>query len=212
MDICGEGKRYGPRYLKLAEFCRRALENDCPLACSDTCCIDKSSSSELNEAIRSMYRSYHNPYICLVHLGNSMTVADFGVEEWFTRGWTIQELLAPHKPKFHIKEWDPVSRSSDDKQNHFLLDGISSVTHIPIADLETFSPGTSRVREKMAWASRRKTTRREDVAYALMGIFDVSMTIAYGEGERAFHQLMVAIFQKPRNGTCSHGLVHRRVI
>ncbi|KAF9232995.1 hypothetical protein BU15DRAFT_28220, partial [Melanogaster broomeanus] len=183
-------------------------------------CINKESSAELEEAIRSMYRWYKGAFVCIVYLGNSSSIEDFPKEPWFTRGWTLQELLAPETLRFFNKDWKPIcpkeeqqfrdTKSSsgihsfpypNDKISDFMLKAINQVTDIRMTDLQCFSLWSVAVCEKMRWASKRKTTRVEDVAYSLLGIFDVSIPIAYGEGERAFHRLMEAIAQKPFDPT-----------
>ncbi|KIJ63846.1 hypothetical protein HYDPIDRAFT_29196 [Hydnomerulius pinastri MD-312] len=183
-------------YKKLAKFCEKARKDyGCVLAWADTCCIDKTSSSELDEAIRSMFRWYSNSLVCIAYLEDSSTLADFEDEVWFTRGWTLQELLAPTILKFYGKGWLPISNSPNDKTDASVMSMVSRVTKIPRDDLATYIPGTQRAREKMRWASTRRTTRIEDIAYSLIGIFDVGITVAYGEGARAFYRLMVEIVQ-----------------
>ena len=175
---------------------------DCAYAWSDTCCIDKSSSAELDEAIRAMYRWYRDAEVCIVHLAETDTLADFENEPWFRRGWTLQELLAPKRIAFYTKEWAPISADRrraglvNDKEDWRVLGAISKVTGIPAGDLRRFRPGCERVVEKMRWASRRETTRVEDVAYSLIGIFDITMPISYGEGRWAFHRLVECIVQR----------------
>ncbi|KAH7909625.1 hypothetical protein BJ138DRAFT_1154769 [Hygrophoropsis aurantiaca] len=189
----------GPGYKKLKEFCKKAKEFGCDFVWSDTCCIDKTSSAELDEAIRSMFRWYRGSHICIAYLADSSSIADFEKEAWFKRGWTLQELLAPVKLKFYGKGWVPLSRAENDKGNgrdNRIMDAISTFTRIPISDLISFQPRTDRVREKMSWASTRRTTKVEDVAYSLIGIFDVSLMVAYGEGRRAFFRLLETIVQQ----------------
>lgn len=86
----------GPGYEKLKNFCRKARKHEVEFAWSDTCCIDKSSSTELDESIRSMFRWYRDSTICIVHLAKSTTIEDILHDEWTARGWTLQELLAPN--------------------------------------------------------------------------------------------------------------------
>ncbi|KAF5005200.1 hypothetical protein FDECE_8321 [Fusarium decemcellulare] len=158
---------------------------------SDTCCIDKSSSSELDEAIRSMFRWYRNATTCFVHLAQTSSLDDLQFDEWFERGWTLQELLAPRVTKFFSAEWQPLVDGPNDKTNKELLQIISAATHCPEHALRGYTPGPFYVGRRMTWAARRKTTRGEDMAYALMGIFDVTLQTAYGEGaERAFCRLI----------------------
>ncbi|KAF8549355.1 hypothetical protein OG21DRAFT_606102 [Imleria badia] len=183
-------------YSKLVNFCAKAAEYGCCLAWSDTCCINKDSSTELEEAIRSMFKWYRDSHVCIAYLAEATSIDDFWKDVWFTRGWTLQELLAPRMMKFYGKDWVPLSNSVNDKQDVEMLDALSQATGIPHRDLRIFRPGTRNVHQKMMWASNRTTTRVEDLAYSLIGIFDVSLTIAYGEGQRSFHRLMEAIINR----------------
>ncbi|KAG2137037.1 hypothetical protein DEU56DRAFT_353916 [Suillus clintonianus] len=186
----------GPGYEKLKNFCAKAREYNVEFAWSDTCCIDKSSSTELDESIRSMFRWYKNSAICIIHLAQSKTIKDMEWDEWMERGWTLQELLAPGVIKFFNKDWMPMTGDEDDKSGEEteVMETLHRATGIPHDDLRTFQPGPVRVDERMAWAAMRQTTRVEDVAYSLMGIFDVSLQIAYGEGgDRAFYRLIEAL-------------------
>ncbi|KIJ19550.1 hypothetical protein PAXINDRAFT_69577, partial [Paxillus involutus ATCC 200175] len=191
----------GPGFQKLLRFCEKAKSDyGCVYVWSDTCCIDKTSSAELEEAIRSMFRWYRNAEVCIAYLAESSTTEDFEYEPWFTRGWTLQELLAPLVVRFYNRDWQPLCThwlpGTNDKQNTEMQDAIERVTRIPHKDLQQFQPGYGRVYEKMVWASKRRTTRVEDIAYSLLGIFDVSMPIAYGEGMWAFHRLMEVLAQR----------------
>ncbi|KIJ19556.1 hypothetical protein PAXINDRAFT_127713 [Paxillus involutus ATCC 200175] len=197
-------------YKKLLKFCEKARDDyGCAYAWSDTCCINKESSTELAEAVLSMYRWYRHAHVCIVHLAGSSSVKDFPREPWFTRGWTLQELLASQRLRFFGKDWVPIrpkgetqENSSfpwpDDKSSAFMLNAISQATDIGIDHLQNFNlnPNLIAVSEKMRWASKRKTTRVEDIAYCLLGIFDISIPIAYGEGGRAFYRLLEAIAQR----------------
>ena len=187
-------------WTKLLNFCKKAKEHGCDFAWSDTCCINKTSSAELEEAIRSMYRWYSDAEVCIAYLEGSLSVKDFRTEPWFTRGWTLQELLAPRKIKFYGKGWDPIlpetSFEANDKAHYDLSNAIEQITRIPRYQLVNFRPGCYRVWEKLLWASRRTTTRTEDIAYCLIGILDISMPVAYGEGGWAFHRLMETVLQR----------------
>ncbi|KIK33235.1 hypothetical protein CY34DRAFT_813772 [Suillus luteus UH-Slu-Lm8-n1] len=213
------GTAAGPGYEKLKKFCAKAEEYNMEFAWSDTCCINKNSSTELDESIRSMFRWYGNSAICIVHLAQSETIEDMMEDEWTERGWTLQELLAPARIKFFNKYWVPMTGDRNDKDdkddiNEFLvsrpllsslrrrepaeiLETLERATGIPYDDLRRkFCPSPSEVDKRMTWAARRKTTRVEDVAYSLMGMFDVSLQIAYGEGgDRAFCRLIEVIMQ-----------------
>jgi len=160
----------------------------------DTCCIDKSSSAELSEAINSMYRWYAESEICYVYL------ADFeedrasleGLQKcrWFKRGWTLQELLAPSKVIFFNKNWAPLGNKLE------LADSISAITGIPVKVLQGSSPLHCNVAQRLSWAADRETTRSEDIAYCLLGLFDVQMVPLYGEGPtKAFLRLQEEILK-----------------
>lgn len=204
-------------YHKLTKFCEKAREYDCELAWSDTCCINKDSSAELDESIQAMFKWYRGAAICIAYLACSSSVSDFALEPWFTRGWTLQELLAPEKMKFYGRNWRPLSEDLDDKRPKALatapddekssliaspldqpdiLTAITRLTEIGLHDLTSFSPGVFRVHQRLRWASRRTTTRIEDVAYSLIGVFDINMPIAYGDGQRSWFRLMEIILQQ----------------
>ncbi|KIN96922.1 hypothetical protein M404DRAFT_32775 [Pisolithus tinctorius Marx 270] len=84
-------------------------------AWADTVCIDKSSSAELDQSIRSLFAWYRNAYICIVYEGQTQSPLDFAADRWFTRGWTLQELLPPSRLKFHNKDWYPLTDFRNDK-------------------------------------------------------------------------------------------------
>jgi hypothetical protein len=122
-------------------------------------------------------------------------------DPWFTRGWTLQELLAPKAIKFFSQSWLPLTLKRNDKIPDAKLGvplwkSIAEITGIPTVQLLHFEPGTISVRERMVWASRRKTTRIEDMAYCLIGIFNIPLSIAYGEGPMAFYRLQFEIVQR----------------
>lgn len=209
---------------KLVRFCDLAHRvYACKFAWIDTCCIDKTSSAELDESIRSMFRWYQNAHICLVHLSSTYETLGFDQDPWFTRGWTLQELLAPPVIKFHDQFWEPITSVSNDKEeggpkftfavqapeesnetnsrndtneSMTIMERVSYITDIPMDDLLDFKPSLSNIRNRLRWASKRETTRIEDQAYCLLGIFKVNMPIAYGEGEAAFHRLQATIVQE----------------
>ena len=159
----------------------------------DSCCIDQQSSAELSEAINSMYRWYQAADACYIYL-QDLDVENWqeslGKSKWFTRGWTLQELLAPRKAVVYDSRW----RFLGDKV--VLVDKISSITGIPGEALRTGDLNSYSVAQKMAWAAKRVTTRPEDQAYCLMGLFDVNMPLLYGEGGyRAFVRLQEEIIR-----------------
>ena len=169
---------------------------------NDTCCIDKSSSSELSEAINSMFRYYAMSQICYVYLADvpqADVVKDgvrFGISTWHRRGWTLQELLAPRNVLFLSREWIPLGSKID------LADHLHTATGIPtsVLALERSTRDFS-VAQRMSWASERTTTRVEDEAYSLLGLFEISMPILYGEGRHAFLRLQEEIMRRSTDTT-----------
>jgi hypothetical protein len=162
----------------------------------DTCCIDKSNSTELSEAINSMFRWYRNATRCYVYLTDVLTndrtglspepwEAPFRNSRWFTRGWTLQELIAPLSVEFFC----PNGKRLGDKKS--LEQQLYKITGIPVSALRSSSPLSSfSFDERVLWAQNRDTKRKEDLAYSLIGIFDISMPVIYGEGkENALRRL-----------------------
>lgn len=176
---------------KLERSCQQALEDGWEYLWADTVCIDKSSSAELSEAINSMFKWYRNAEVCYAFLydlddpeGNAK-----GLEKcrWFTRGWTLQEMIAAEVVKFYDKTWTSQGSKSS------LLHRIYSITGVDTKALRGGNLRFFSVARKMSWASNRKTTRKEDMAYCLLGIFDISMPLLYGEGSKAFIRLQEEI-------------------
>lgn len=158
----------------------------------DTCCIDTQSSAEVSEAINSMYQWYQGAEYCYVYLHDideSTWRESFHKSKWFTRGWTLQELLAPPLVIFYDRKWRPLG----DRKS--LATEISRFTGIDLAALETGTLSGYSIAEKMSWAATRITTRLEDSAYCLMGLFGVNMPLLYGEGKRAFLRLQEEIIK-----------------
>ena len=160
----------------------------------DTCCIDKRSSSEESESINSMFSWYKEARICLVYLTDIVKGSNksFPDSEWFTRGWTLQELLAPKDITFFDRDWNElgtkISRSSD-------IERATRISRGHIVDFKTASVAT-----RMSWQAGRKTTRTEDLAYSLFGIFDIAMDLRYGERDKAFLRLQQEIINShPRD-------------
>jgi len=164
-------------------FCGKQAANDgLQYFWVDTCCIDKSSSAELSEAINSMFRWYHEAAKCYVYLSDVSTdefasnVLSFQKSRWFTRGWTLQELIAPTSVEFFSSEGDRLG------DKNALVQEIAAITGISIRVLQGCPLHQFSVNERMSWAERRETKREEDTAYSLLGIFDIHMPLLYGEG------------------------------
>jgi hypothetical protein len=201
-------------YSKVEGCCRQAKKVGLEYVWTDTCCIDKSSTAELSEAINSMFNWYCRAEVCFVYLsdvdgGDNIEANDsaFRKSVWFTRGWTLQELLAPAKVEFFASDWTSLGSKSG------LYSLISSITDIDAtalirtADQRSADPakaisdvqkvlGEFSIARRMSWASKRKTTRVEDIAYCLLGIFNVNMPLIYGEGSKAFGRLQDEIMSK----------------
>ncbi|KAF3022505.1 hypothetical protein E8E14_011426 [Neopestalotiopsis sp. 37M] len=164
----------------------------------DTCCIDKTSSAELSEAINSMYRWYEKAVICFAFLSDVSTVNDIDGERselsrsaWFTRGWTLQELLAPKEVIFLSSSWHMLGSRTGLCQQ---LSKITSIDSCYLNGEERFRSATIACR--MSWAAKRTTKRPEDETYCLLGIFDVNMPLIYGEGLlKAFRRLQEEILR-----------------
>ena len=182
-----------PGFVKISNCCAVAHSQGFDWVWIDTCCIDKKSSAELSEAINSMWRWYREATECYVYLSDVQWKRGMDLQNtlkqssWFTRGWTLQELLAPFQIVFFDREWNYIS----EKQK--MLDEISTVTGIGAGHLNNIY-GAS-VATKMSWVSRRQTSRLEDMAYCLLGIFDINMPLLYGEGRKAFLRLELEILK-----------------
>ena len=163
----------------------------------DSCCIDKTSSSELSEAINSMFRWYKEAEVCFAYLADVPSdcalrkrSSAFRKSRWHTRGWTLQELIAPDFLVFLSVDWHELGNRAD-------LSGLlREITGVPSGVLAgDRQPAEYSVSRRMSWASRRRTTRVEDEAYSLMGLFGVNMPANYGEGKKAFIRLQYEIMQ-----------------
>ncbi|KAI0805743.1 heterokaryon incompatibility protein-domain-containing protein [Xylaria sp. FL0064] len=180
---------------KVLDCCRMSRSEGLKYTWIDSCCIDKSSSAELSEAINSMFHWYKDAAVCYAYLSDIQTVSDLPASRWFKRGWTLQELIAPDAVVFLNADWCEIGTRAS------LTATVSEITGIDRDIL-----GTSRPRpditeclnqlsavKKLSWAAHRATTKIEDIAYSLLGLFDVNMPLIYGEGKRAFRRLQEEI-------------------
>ncbi len=210
------------------DFACRKIRRCCQLAEShgykwvwiDTCCIDKMSSAELSEAINSMFRYYALAGICYGYLrdvsATTISQEDTGDSEsdkhevelqrqrhsailgsiWFLRGWTLQELIAPRFFLFVSQSWGVMSTKAD------LAELLEETYSIPAAVLRLQVSHTEySISQRMSWFGQRKTTRREDEAYCLLGIFGIHLTTLYGEGRSAFRRLQEALMRQSTDTT-----------
>jgi hypothetical protein len=200
-DLEWRGMRGATKIKYASSFCRKELHRYIWI---DTCCIDKSSSAELSEAINSMYGWYEDAIVCYAYLedvehalsahapdGPANKDKKIRESRWFSRGWTLQELIAPKRVRFFDRQWEYLGSRED------LSPLLSSITTIPEDVLaEPKNRRDCSVARKMTWAAKRQTTRIEDVAYSLLGIFDVNMPLLYGEGRKAFIRLQEEILKE----------------
>lgn len=215
---------------KVKHACRKAQEDEFEFIWIDTCCIDKSSSAELQEAINSMFAWYRKSAICYAFLSDiqrpsgSIDPSSFDItcSRWFTRGWTLQELLAPDFLYFYDASWELLGSRSG------WAESISKATTIPVdclagpeygeCDVYQDRNGSlmripkprksiedklqqTTVAARMSWAANRQTTRVEDEAYCLLGLFDINMPMLYGEGNKAFMRLQQEIMKTSDDAT-----------
>ncbi|KAK7398111.1 hypothetical protein QQX98_012516 [Neonectria punicea] len=178
---------------KLASSVQLARRNGFEYIWIDTCCIDKTSSAELSEAINSMYQWYETADACYAYLNDVkptfeedmyMRSSTFRKSRWFRRGWTLQ---------------DYIGNKRETNQFTNLLHQITRVPHAVL--LGDRAPSEASVASRMSWAATRETTRVEDIAYCLLGLFDVSMPLLYGEGEKAFTRLQEQILSQSDDET-----------
>ncbi|KAJ2896393.1 HET-domain-containing protein [Zalerion maritima] len=235
-DICDEGAplpQHKQGWGKVSEGCRVAREAmGHKHIWIDNCCIDKRSSAELSEAINSMFVWYREAVMCIAYLADVESLADaeslavnidvddngvtFEHSRWFTRGWTLQELIAPKNVVFYSTNWTKLG-----DRNGTLLSRISEITRIPEGALKHYDEcpdclapyeldgkctrckqwnsdrdlHSYSVAFRMSWAANRVTTRKEDEAYCLMGLFGVHMPPLYGERDQAFQRLQLEILR-----------------
>ena len=199
-----------PGIVKLQNFCRIAKQRGFHWCWSDTCCIDKTSSAELQESINSMFKWYRNSALTIAFLWDVLQSTSEALKRsrWFTRGWTLQELLAPTAIEFYMGDWTPFLAPSSEGAtplNYKLIpefvQSLETILCIDKTYLVDFNPGLDEVREKMRWMATRRTTKIEDMAYCLLGILDLRLPVLYGKEERAFIRLQDEIM-KNTDDTC----------
>jgi hypothetical protein len=186
-------------YNKIRFCAEQAKSDDLDYFWVDTCCINKADQAELRDAISSMFRWYQNAAKCYVFLSDvssgtqkadrellqSSWTTSFRSSRWFTRGWTLQELLAPRSVEFFSKEGIRLGNKTSLQQY------IRAATRIPDAVLQGAPLSQFTVNDRLSWSQDRKTTLPEDRAYSLMGILGVYIPIFEGEGAGgAFKRLM----------------------
>lgn len=198
-DFYADTQRRRNSWSKIINSCRVVAEQGWEWLWIDTCCINKLSSSELSEAINSMYFWYEEAEICFAYLKDvtASSLADqlpqFRSSRWFTRGWTLQELLAPRYLLFLDSTWHEIGTRSE------LLEDIAEATRIQTQHL--LNHQSCNVAQKLSWAAHRRTTRIEDEAYCLLGLFGINMPLIYGERHKAFRRLQLEIIKESNDET-----------
>ncbi|KAI1131030.1 HET-domain-containing protein [Nemania abortiva] len=217
-------------YVKIEGCCKQAIRANIEFVWVDTCCIDKRSSAELSEAINSMFRWYGQAEICYVYLedvpsGEDLEKPDsaFRKSRWFTRGWTLQELIAPKRLVFFDATWISVFRVNkldalahnmtflkgelnpwaQDMRFDSVIEEITGIKrwHNYFLGSHHLNWRTVPAATRLSWVSGRCTTRIEDIAYCLLGLLDVNMPLLYGEGHKAFLRLQEEFLKKHYDST-----------
>ncbi|KAL6808235.1 heterokaryon incompatibility domain-containing protein [Trichoderma camerunense] len=194
-------------FSKIRSTCKKAYSHGLDYAWVDTCCIDKTSSAELSESINSMFKWYKNSAIAYAFLEDysspkfekptpNTTSVGFGHSRWFTRGWTLQELIAPRRLEFYNRSWENIAEKTAIAKELEEITGIDAIVLDGSDPLQQVSVG-----RRLSWAANRETTREEDLAYCLLGLFDVNMPLIYGEGGKAFLRLQEHILQQSDDHT-----------
>ncbi len=188
---------------KIRQCCAVAREHGFDSVWVDSCCIDKASSSELSEAINSMFNWYQHAKVCYAYLHDVDDEDDprapgsqFRRSRWFSRGWTLQELIAPRVLVFLSKSWRVLGTKA---MFATVIEQVTGIDHAILtheASLDSVS-----VARRLSWASQRQTTREEDEAYSLMGILGVHLPAIYGEGRFAFIRLQEEVLRQTSDQT-----------
>ena len=181
---------------KLQRFCELVHSLRFKWAWSDTCCVNQLDKGVQQESLVAMFRWYRGSSLTVVHLlGVLSQLQEFGClwkSIWNTRGWTYQEYIASKVVQFYTEDWKPYLGLDifNHKQSPGILSEMERAMNLASQELATLRPGLDRVREKLYLASARQTTREEDIAYSLFGIFNVAIPVIYGEGNQAVGRLL----------------------
>ncbi|KAG2363752.1 hypothetical protein BDR07DRAFT_1331577 [Suillus spraguei] len=188
---------------KLQRFCETAREAGHRWAWSCTCCINNKDTEEVSEAITSMFCWYQHSSLTIVYLYDISPLSGPGSlasSDWITRGWTLQEFLAPNIILFYRNNWTPYLDHHPDNHKQFIMQELRDATGIDSRFHVNFRPGMREPREKLKWASKRVTEKPEDAAYSLFGVFGVHLPMIYGESkQKALGRLLEEIVSQSRD-------------
>lgn len=197
-----------PKSMKLLMFCSIVREAGFRWAWSDTCCINKADGAALQESLTSMFQWYNESSLTIVHLKGVLSDLELGAlvaSLWNTRAWTLQEFFASKVIRFYTEDWKPYLPHEDTfnhKESPVIMREMALATGIDGMELLALRPGSEDVRQKLRLASSRSATKQEDVAYSLFGIFDVSIPVTYGEGQRrALGRLLQEVLTRSGDAT-----------
>ncbi|KAI9455058.1 hypothetical protein HD554DRAFT_299377 [Boletus coccyginus] len=196
-----------PENSKVQRFCELVRSLHFQWAWSDTCCVNQEDKGVQQESVVAMFRWYRGSSLTIVHLlgvlSDSQKIGCLWRSIWNTRGWTYQEYLASKVVQFYTEDWKPYLGLDifNHKESPIILSEMEQAMNFTTHELATLEPGLDRVREKLYLASRRQTTREEDVAYSLFGIFSVPIPVIYGEGNQAVSRLLEYILTRSGNVT-----------
>ena len=188
-----------PTHDKLQMFCKIVRDAGFDWAWSDTCCIDQSDHSVHQEALVAMFKWYEGSTMMIVFLRGVRSASQLGAlmrSIWNTRGWTLQEYIAAKVVQFYTEDWTLYLdlELPNHKESPKVISEMEEATGVPAQQLMSLRPGLTSIREKLCLASTRQTTRVEDAAYSLLGIFSVTgIPAIYGEGERSLGHLLAHI-------------------
>ncbi|KAH0829008.1 hypothetical protein J3R83DRAFT_2460, partial [Lanmaoa asiatica] len=192
-----------PTVWKLVMFCTTVREAGLRWAWCDTCCINKTDSSVLQESLTSMFQWYHDSSLTIVHLKGVLSDSELDALErslWNTRAWTLQEFFASRVIRFYTEDWKPYlpwENVYNHKDSSTIMGEMAAANGIDVQALLSLRPGSENVRQKLCLAAKRIATKPEDIAYSLFGIFDVSIPVTYGEGQqRALGRLLQEILTR----------------
>jgi hypothetical protein len=183
---------------KLQMFCKIVRDSGFHWAWSDTCCINKADHFVLQEALVSMFKWYEGSALTIVLLRGVRSPSkrgDLMKSIWNTRAWTFQEYHASKVVRFYTEDWKLYLNLDipNHKESPEIISEMEEATGVSARALMALRPGLDDIRRKLRLASTRQTTRVEDAAYSLLGIFSMSLSVVYGEGDKALGRFLAQL-------------------